>query len=94
METKARRRGSGATPVYGDYPELFWDADPGAPLDVAEPTTSSRLLTRGSPEVIGRLASRELIAAELEGLPVPDNVKYFWRLVPARSSTESDGVGS
>ena len=93
METKAPWRRSDTSPTYGDYPELFWDADPGAPLDVAEPTTLSRLLTRGSPEVIGKLASRELIAAELEGLPVPDNVKYFWRLVLAGSGTESDGVG-
>ena len=82
----------GNTSPYGDYPALFWDADPGAPLDVADPTTLVRLLTWGSPQVIGELVPRDLIATELEGLPVPDSVKFFWRLVLEGSSRESAGV--
>lgn len=94
MDGKARQTDTADSPRYGDYPELFWDADPDALLDVSEPTTLARLLTKGSPEVIGELASLELIAAELEGLPVPDNVKYFWRRVLARAGGETAAIGS
>jgi hypothetical protein len=32
---------------YGDFPELFWDAQPDAVIDVQSPVTLARLLTSG-----------------------------------------------
>ncbi|HSW30511.1 MAG TPA: hypothetical protein VLH75_13580 [Longimicrobiales bacterium] len=68
-------------PRYGDYPELFWDAQPDARLDVGNPVTLARLLTRGSPETIGRLVSLDVIRASLESLALPRHAVAFWRMV-------------
>ncbi len=94
MDGKARQTDPGDSPRYGDYPELFWDADPDALLDVSEPTTLARLLTRADPRTIGELVSPDLIAASLDDLPVPDNVKLFWRLVLGRGGGETAEIGS
>ncbi len=94
MDGKARQTGTGDAPRYGDYPELFWDAEPDALLDVSEPTTLARLLTRADPRTIGELVSPDLIAASLDDLPVPENVKLFWRLVLGRADGETATVGS
>jgi hypothetical protein len=59
---------------YGDFPELFWDAEPDAAIDVQNPVTLARLLTRGRAEVIGTLVPEEV-------LRVPEHVRIFWRAV-------------
>jgi hypothetical protein len=66
---------------YGDFPELFWDAQPEAVIDVQNSVTLVRLLTRGRAEVIGRLLPLEVIRARLETLPLPEHVRIFWRAV-------------
>jgi hypothetical protein len=66
---------------YGDFPELFWDAEPDAAIDVQNPVTLARLLTRGRAEVIGTLVPEEVLRERLEALPVPEHVRIFWRAV-------------
>lgn len=66
---------------YGDFPELFWDAQPNAEIDVHNPVTLARLLTHGRAEVIGRLVPLEVIQARLDALSLPNHVRYFWRAV-------------
>jgi hypothetical protein len=66
---------------YGDFPELFWDAQPQAEIDVQNPVTLARLLTRGRAEVIGRLVPLEVLRERLDALPLPDHVRIFWRAV-------------
>jgi len=66
---------------YGDFPELFWDAQPDAEIDVQNPVTLARLLTRGRAEVIGALVSPEVLQERLDALPLPDHVRIFWRAV-------------
>ena len=68
-------------PRYGDYPELFWDAQPDALLDPRNPVTLARLLTRGRPETIGRLVPLSVIRGSLDSLPLPKHVLVFWRTV-------------
>jgi hypothetical protein len=66
---------------YGDFPELFWDAQPDAEIDVQNPVTLARLLTRGRAEVIGTLVPLEVLRERLDALPLPDHVRIFWRAV-------------
>lgn len=66
---------------YGDFPELFWDAQPDAEIDVQNPVTLARLLTRGRAEVIGKLVPLEVLRERLDVLPLPDHVRIFWRAV-------------
>jgi hypothetical protein len=66
---------------YGDFPELFWDAQPDVAIDVQNPVTLARLLTRGRPEIIGQLVPLELIQERLDTLAVPEHVRVFWRFV-------------
>ncbi|TVP43208.1 MAG: hypothetical protein EA350_14035 [Gemmatimonadales bacterium] len=66
---------------YGDFPELFWDAQPDAEIDVHNPVTLARLLTRGRAEVIGALVPLEVLRERLEVIPLPDHVRVFWRAV-------------
>jgi hypothetical protein len=78
---------------YGDFPDLFWDAQPDAEIDVQNPVTLARLLTRGRAEVIGMLVPLEVLQDRLEALPLPDHVRIFWRIVlrsDSRAGTEAE----
>ena len=66
---------------HGDFPELFWDARPEAPIDVCDPVTLARLLTRGRAEVIGKLVPLEVLRERLDAIPLPEHVRIFWRAV-------------
>lgn len=77
---------------YGDFPALFWDAQPDVAIDVRDPITLARLLTRGRPEVIGRLVPLEVVQQELNGLPLPEHVLMFWRVVLRRTPDVTAGV--
>lgn len=66
---------------YGDFPELFWDAEPDAPVDVTSPVTLERLLTRGRMETVARLVTPDLLLQRLDDLYLPDYVRRFWRTV-------------
>ena len=66
---------------YGDFPRLFWDAQPDAPIDVRNPVTLARLLTRADARTVGTLVPLEILKEKLEELPVPEHTKVFWRRV-------------
>jgi hypothetical protein len=77
---------------YGDFPELFWDAQPDAEIDVQNPVTLARLLTRGRAEVIGTLVPLEVLRERLDALPLPDHVRIFWRAVLRSDSRVDPGA--
>lgn len=66
---------------YGDLPELFWDAQPDLPVDVTNPVALARLLTRGTPELLGRLLTLERLRAGFQHLDLPRHVMVFWQAV-------------
>lgn len=66
---------------YGDFPELFWDAQPGAPIDPANPVVLARILSRGSSRAMSALLTLELIRDNLGHLALPGHVLAFWRRV-------------
>jgi hypothetical protein len=66
---------------YGDFPQLFWDADPAALLDVRNPITLARLLMRADAQTVGRLVSPETIRKQLDSLQIPEYTRAFWRCV-------------
>ncbi|GIW51490.1 MAG: hypothetical protein KatS3mg081_0845 [Gemmatimonadales bacterium] len=66
---------------YGDFPELFWDAKPEAPIDLEHPTVLARILTRSSPEVLVRLVSPERLLEHLPRLPLNEHARAFWERV-------------
>ena len=79
--TADRKRPSDGVPRYGDYPELFWDLQPDAPVEVDQPFVLARLLTQASPEVIRKLVPVSLIRRELPTLPIPEHTRTFWGMV-------------
>jgi hypothetical protein len=66
---------------YGDFPELFWDAQPDAELDPESPVVLARVLTRGSMDAVRKLVSAEVLARRLATLAVPEHTRRFWRRV-------------
>lgn len=66
---------------YGDFPELFWDAQPDVAIDVRNPVTLARLLTRGRAEIIGKLVPLEVLEEGLDAVALPEHVLLFWRAV-------------
>jgi HTH-type transcriptional regulator / antitoxin MqsA len=77
---------------YGDFPELFWDAQPDAVIDVRNPVTFTRLLTRGRAEVIGKLMSPEDLREGLETVDLPKHVALFWWEVLRRVLSGAPGA--
>jgi addiction module RelB/DinJ family antitoxin len=79
------RRPSALT--YGDFPQLFWSADPKAPLNLDDSTTFARFLTRGDPETVFRVVTLDEIARRLPDLPLQPDRRAFWeRVVRAGAS--------
>jgi len=78
--TPTRTHGAG-TLTYGDFPGLFWDARPEVPLDLDDPTTLARFLTRGDPETVAGVVTLREIAERLPGLPLPPETRAFWQCV-------------
>jgi hypothetical protein len=73
---------------YADYPHLFWDLDPGAPVDVRHPVVLARLLSRGSVAEVARFVTRDEVRQRLSTLPVADHTRLFWmRVVDAPAAT-------
>lgn len=79
-------------PCYGDFPELFWDAQPDVAIDLQNPVTLARLLTRGRAEVIGKLVPLEVLQEQLDTLSLPENVRVFWRAVLRRDPPARPGA--
>lgn len=69
--------------LYGDFPELFWDADPKEHLDPTNPVVLSRLLRRASVETVAELIQPDELARRLEDLTIPEHTRIFWRAVLA-----------
>lgn len=73
--------------TYGDFPHLFWNAEPGAPLDLDDTTTFGRFLTRGDPETVLRVVTLEEVARRLPDLALQPETRAFWeRVVRTRAS--------
>lgn len=67
--------------TYGDFPHLFYNAEPRAPLDLDDPNTFGRFLTRGDPETVCRVVTLDEIAERLPGLPLQPETRSFWERV-------------
>jgi len=73
--------------TYGDFPHLFWNAEPGAPLDLDDASTFARFLTRGDPETVFRVVTLDEIARRLPDLALQPETRTFWeRVVRAGAS--------
>ena len=79
--TTSPRPGRGGDLTYGDFPRLFWDARPDAPLDLDDPTTIARFLTHADPETVARLVTLEQIGERLPSLPLRPETRAFWEAV-------------
>jgi hypothetical protein len=86
---------------YGDFPELFWDAEPDAVIDPENRIMLARVITSGSIEAVRVLVSPEVLRRHLPTLPVTDHARRFWEQVledavsanPSRRATrESDAA--
>jgi hypothetical protein len=66
---------------YGDFPDLFWDAEPDAAIDGRSPVVLARLLSRGSMDAIRAVVDPGVLAEALPNLPIDDHVRRFWKRV-------------
>lgn len=71
------RRAQVVRPRYGDFPHLFWDLDPAAPVDPSQPVVAARLLTKGRTADIRRFYTLTDIAALLPELPLEPPAHAF-----------------
>lgn len=85
-----RKQSRSGGPRYGDFPELFWDLRPDAPIDAESPVVLARLLTRARAEIIGKLVSPRVLRDRLDSLPIAENVRVFWRAVLDGTSERTD----
>ena len=98
LRTDMESTNASSQPVmrYGDFPDLFWDARPDVAIDVEDPVTLARLLTRGRAELIGRLVSLEILRKCLPALTLPEPVLVFWHAVlestPPGTESPSEGA--
>jgi len=77
---------------YADFPELFWDAQPDALIDPANPIVLARVLARGSMRAVASLLTMELIRENLDRVAVEPHVRAFWRRVVALPVRPRAGV--
>jgi len=68
-------------PRYGEFPHLFWDLVPDAPVDVTNGVVLSRLLTLGRPEDLRRTAAVGVAAERLAELTLRPHIRAFWERV-------------
>jgi hypothetical protein len=78
-------------PRYGDYPELFWDMEPSAPIAADHPMIIARILREGSLATIFKLVPWDVLERELPNLVIPDHTRLFWMRV-LQAKREQDGV--
>ena len=81
---------------YGDFPALFWDAQPDALIDANDPIVIARIITHGSSDAL-RLVSPAALRAALPALVIPAHVRAFWQRVltklPPRENDLSGAAG-
>lgn len=68
-------------PRYGDYPALFWDLDPAAPVDPEQPSVLARILTMAELETVFQLAPEFIIRRDILTVPIPEHTRLFWEMV-------------
>lgn len=66
---------------YGDHPELFWELQPDAPIDLSRPSIIARILKDGSLPTIRKLIPVSVLRRELPTLPIPEHTRRFWSRV-------------
>ena len=69
------------TPRYGDHPELFWDLQPDAPIDLTRPSIVARILREGSLKTIIALVPPSVLREQLPELVMPEHTRRFWNSV-------------
>jgi hypothetical protein len=75
------RPGDGRGLRYGDFPHLFWDARAEEPLDLEDPFTLARFLTRADPGTVADVVTLDEIRERLPGLPLRPEARTFWEYV-------------
>lgn len=68
-------------PRYGEFPHLFWDLVPDAPVDITNTVVLARLLTLGRPADIRRTAAMGVAPERFPELVLPAHVRAFWQRV-------------
>ncbi len=68
---------NGARHRYGDFPELFCDAQPDELVDTTNAVVLARLISKGSMVVIRELLDPETLRQALPALPVIKNCRRF-----------------
>ena len=76
--TPPRPRARSDPPRYGDYPELFWDMNPDAPIAADDPIIISRLLREGSLDAIFALVPLSRLERAMPDLVIPEHTRLFW----------------
>lgn len=78
-------------PRYRDFPHLFWDMQPDAPVNTAHPAIVARVLERGSVADLNALLDPRQVRRELPTLHVPAHIARFWRRVLQMEVREPSG---
>lgn len=68
-------------PRYREFPHLFWDLVPDAPVDITNTVVLARLLTLGRPEDIRRTVAMGVAPERLPELVLPAHIRAFWQRV-------------
>jgi hypothetical protein len=71
------------TYLYGDLPELFWDRNPGEPVNGADPAVLARLLEDAPPEIIWKIVPVDVLLRNFESLDLKEHTRRFWSVAVA-----------
>ncbi len=72
-------------PRYGEFPHLFWDLAPEAPVDIANDVILARLLVHGRIADLRRTQALRVAPHRLATLAIPEHIRRFWQKVFAES---------
>ena len=66
---------------YGDFPELFWDAQSDAIIEPDNVVMLSRVLRNGSMAAIRQLVDFDIVRQKWDELWLTPDVRYVWAKV-------------
>lgn len=66
-------------PRYREFPHLFWDLAPDAPVDVENDVILARLLVHGRMADLRRTRALTVTASRLPSLAIPEYIRRFWQ---------------
>jgi hypothetical protein len=66
---------------YGDFPELFWDAQRDAIIEPDNVVMLSRVLRSGSMKAIRQLVDFDIVRQKWDELWLTPDVRYVWAKV-------------